>query len=146
MSFTIREARESDFQQFIFLFKEFAEFERKPTVMVNTLERMNIEKEYFNAFLVENEVGEIIGYATWNFVYYTWCGKSIYMDDLYVKPDYRGLGLGRKLIHKVFDFARETNCQKVKWQVSQWNQDAKVFYKSLDAKLIENEDSCELIL
>lgn len=68
------------------------------------------------------------------------------MDDLYVKPEYRGLGLGTKLINEVISFARSQNCHKVRWQVSEWNTNSIEFYKSLGAKLDNLEYRCDLIL
>ena len=59
------------------------------------------EKEHFNCFVAETADGEIAGYVTYFFAYYTWVGKSLYMDDLYVRPDFRGQGIGSLLIHKI---------------------------------------------
>ncbi|MFT7419165.1 MAG: ribosomal protein S18 acetylase RimI-like enzyme, partial [Arcticibacterium sp.] len=83
-------------------------------------------------------------YATFNFVYYTWSGKSIYMDDLYIKLEFRGKSIGSKLIQEVINHAKANNCQKVKWQVSHWNVKAKAFYRSLGAEIDDNEQNCEL--
>lgn len=79
----IRRATEADFEQVHALFMEFAEFEKLPDKMVNTVERMKSEQEYFNCWVVENpDDNKIIGYVTYFFCYYTWTGKAIYMDDL----------------------------------------------------------------
>ena len=142
----IREFGEDDFEQLLELFKEFSVFEKRPHMMVNDLTTMKAEKDYFKGFAAVLPDGQIVGYATYNFVYYTWSGKSIYMDDLYVKPAHRGTGLGKGLINKVIDFARENKCQKVKWQVSHWNVKAKEFYRSLGAVIDDNEQNCDLKL
>jgi GNAT superfamily N-acetyltransferase len=86
----------------------------------------------------------IVGYATFIFCYYTWVGKSLYMDDLYVLPAYRGKGIGTLLIGKVIDYARETKCHRLRWQVSKWNDRAIVFYKSLGAVINETEQNCDI--
>ena len=129
MDITIREVKEEDFEQIIELFKDFAAFEKLPDKMINTVERMTAEKEYFHCFVAEAPNKEIVGYATYFFSYYTWIGKCLYMDDLYVKPGYRGDGLGTLLIRKVIDFARQSNCHKMRWQVSKWNAPAIEFYR-----------------
>jgi len=68
------------------------------------------------------------------------------MDDLYVKPDYRGNGVGIMLIKKVIDFAKAEKCKKLRWQVSEWNQPAFDFYKSLGATVDSIESNCDLII
>lgn len=59
---------------------------------------------------------------------------------------YRGNGLGSKLIVEVIEMAKRENCNKVKWQVSKWNQQAIEFYKSKWAEIDDVEINCELIL
>lgn len=142
----IRKAVESDFEQINALFKEFAEFERLPEKMVNTVEQMKAEQDYFNCWVVENTDKQIIGYVTYFFAYYTWIGKSMYMDDLYVKPEYRGNGIGALLINKVIEYAKETGCHKLRWQVSNWNNPAISFYQSLGAEISGVEQNCDLII
>ena len=146
MEITIRSVSESDFPQLIDLFKEFAIFEKHPDKMVNSIERMMQEKEFFNCFVAETNDGKIIGYATYFYSYYTWSGKSLYMDDLYVTPNFRAKGIGSQLINKVIDFARTSNCHKVRWQVSRWNQQAIGFYNSLGATIDDVEWNCDLLL
>ncbi len=146
MKITIRPAMEADFDSLIDLFSEFALFEKLPEKMTNTTEQMKLEKEWFNCFVAETDKREIVGYVTWFFAYYTWTGKSIYMNDLYVKPAYRGHGIGTKLISKVIETARQTRCNKLRWQVSSWNQPAIEFYKSLGASIDSTEQNCDLIL
>lgn len=136
---------ESDFPCLIDMFKEFAEFEKLPEKMINTVERMNKEKEYFHGFIIRNNK-DIIGYVTYFFAYYTWTGKSLYMDDLYIRPVYRGQGLGTILINKVISFAKEQECNKLRWQVSNWNEPAIRFYKSLGADINDVEINCDLLL
>jgi ribosomal protein S18 acetylase RimI-like enzyme len=146
MEVTIRKAEEYDFNQIIDLFKEFAAFETLPDKMVNTVERMKAEKDLFNCYVAETKDKILIGYVTHFFCYYTWIGKSLYMDDLYVKPDFRGKGIGTSLIKKVIEYAKLTNCHKLRWQVSKWNTPAIDFYKSLGAEIDSTEQNCDLLL
>lgn len=146
MNITIREIKADDFSGLITLFTEFATFEKTPEKMINTVDRMTVEQEFFNGFVALNDSEEIVGYVTHFFAYYTWIGKSLYMDDLYVKEEFRGHGIGTELINKVIEYAKTTNCQKVKWQVSEWNKPAIEFYKSLGASIDSVESNCDLLL
>lgn len=146
MNITIREIKADDFTRLISLFTEFATFEKTPEKMTNTVDRMTVEQEFFNGFVALNDSEEIVGYVTHFFAYYTWIGKSLYMDDLYVKEEFRGHGIGTELINKVIEYAKTTNCQKVKWQVSEWNKPAIEFYKSLGASIDSVESNCDLLL
>ena len=146
MNITIREIKVDDFTGLISLFTEFATFEKTPEKMTNTVDRMTVEQEFFNGFVALNDSEEIVGYVTHFFAYYTWIGKSLYMDDLYVKEEFRGHGIGTELINKVIEYAKTTNCQKVKWQVSEWNKPAIEFYKSLGASIDSVESNCDLLL
>ncbi|NWJ51165.1 MAG: GNAT family N-acetyltransferase [Bacteroidetes bacterium] len=146
MNIKIREIAESDFEALLALFLEFAVFEKLPEKMTNTLEEMRAEKAYLKGFVAVNTDNEIVGYVTCFFAYYTWIGKSLYMDDLYVRPSYRGCGVGTKLINSVIAFAKAEQCKKLKWQVSEWNQPAIDFYKSLGASVDGVESNCDLLL
>ena len=145
MTVTIRKIEERDFPALIALFNEFALFEKLPEKMTNSVEQMLEEKDYLTGFVVVNNADEILGYVTYFFGYYTWIGKSLYMDDLYVRPDFRGAGVGTKLINEVIAFAKAENCKKLRWQVSEWNQPAIDFYKSLGATVDAVESNCDLI-
>lgn len=146
MNITIRPIIEADFEQLITLFQEFATFEKRPHLMVNSLEKMQAEKAYFNGLVaIDTEGDTIVGYVTYFFCYYTWSGKALYMDDLYITPAFRGKGLGSDLIQKVIAFAKDNNCSKLKWQVSDWNTLAIEFYKNLGAEIDNVEQNCILI-
>jgi GNAT superfamily N-acetyltransferase len=145
MTVTIRKIDECDYLVLISLFKEFALFEKLPEKMTNSVEQMLREKEYLTGFVAVNDVDEIVGYATYFFGYYTWIGKSLYMDDLYVRPNFRGAGVGTKLISEVIAFAKAENCKKLRWQVSEWNQPAIDFYKSLGVNVDAVESNCDLV-
>ena len=146
MKINIRKATEQDFEQINILFREFAEFERLPEKMINSVERMKAEKDLFNCFVAETPDSGIIGYAAYFFCYFTWTGKAMYMDDLYVKPDYRGTGVGSSLINQVINYAKESGCHKLRWQVSDWNKPAKGFYIKLGAEICNVEQNCDLML
>lgn len=146
MNITIRPATENDYPAIVEMFKEFAHFEHLDERLTNTVERIKAEAEYFNCFVAINNKDEIVGYATYFFAYFTWTGKSLYMDDLYVKESCRGEGVGKLLINKVIEFAKVSRCHKLRWQVSDWNAPAIGFYKSLGAEIDNQERNCDLDL
>ncbi len=145
MEIRIRKAETSDFDRINALFREFAVFEKLPEKMTNTVEQMLEEKEYFNCFVAETPDGEIAGYVTYFFCYYTWIGKSLYMDDLYVRREFRGQGIGSLLIRQVISYAKDSGCHKLRWQVSEWNRPAIDFYKKLGADISGVEQNCDLV-
>lgn len=137
---------ESHYAELIGLIKEFSVFEKQSDKMTNSVTKMLKEKDFIHGFVVKDECNKIAGYVTYFVAYYTWVGKSLYMDDLYVRPGYRGKGLGTALIQKVIASAKEQDCYKVRWQVSKWNQPAIDFYNSLGAVIEGMEDNCDLFL
>ena len=104
---------------------------------------MREEKKYFEFFVAEVD-GEIVGMALYFFAYYTWVGKSLYLDDLYVKPEYRGLNIGKALLEKIIEVAKEENCMRMRWQVLDWNNTAIEFYKKMNASLSQEWINCDL--
>jgi GNAT superfamily N-acetyltransferase len=143
VNFSIRQGEEKDFPAVLELIKALALFEKAPEKVSNTVALMRREKDYFNLFVAEKPDGEIIGFALFYFVYYTWVGKSLYLDDLFVKEAYRGNGVGRALLRKVLDFARRNECKRVRWQVLEWNRPAIEFYRKLGVDLDDEWINCD---
>ena len=144
MNITIRKAIKKDYPAILELIKELAEFEKAPEKVINTVERMNEEDQYFEALVVEKEGGQIIGMALYFFAYYTWVGKSLYLDDLIIKEKYRGNKIGTKLLEQIMDIAKKTKCKRVRWQVLDWNTPAIEFYKSYGANLDGEWINCDI--
>ena len=142
---TIKNIEENDFEELVALFLEFATFQNQPEKMKNSVEKMISEKDFLHGFTARDEDDRIIGYATFFFAYYTWVGKSLYMDDLYIKEQYRGKGIGTLLINTVIKHAEKEKCDRLRWQVSEWNKPAISFYKTLGAKIDETERNCDIV-
>ena len=138
MKYTIRVAEEKDYPGIIELIKELAEFERALGKVINTPEYMEKEKDLFGCFLAIDENEKIIGMALYFYAYFTWVGKSLYLDDLYVRPEYRENGIGTALLDKIFKLARKENCRRLRWQVLNWNEQAINLYRKVGAT-IDNE-------
>lgn len=143
MKITIRKANEDDFSSILGLIKELALFEKAPEKVTNTVEQMKSEKDFFKCFVALNETHEIIGIALYFYAYYTWVGKSLYLDDLYVKEAYRGNKIGSKLLEKIFETAKKENCKRVRWQVLDWNTNAINMYKNCGANIDEEWFNCD---
>ena len=77
------------------------------------------------------------------FAYYTWVGKSLYLDDIYVKPDFRGRGVGSMLLRSIFEVAKRENCKRLRWQVLDWNENAISFYKKRGAAISGEWLNCD---
>jgi GNAT superfamily N-acetyltransferase len=146
MSITIRKAGDADFPALIAIIAEFAAFQRSSGKMINTPELMSAERDAFTCFVAVTEENEIIGYAICFFAYFTWSGRSLYLDDLFVKEAFRGQKIGKRLLDAVVAFAVEERCKKVRWQVSDWNTPAQEFYKKFGAVIDDVELNCDLAL
>ena len=82
--------------------------------------------------------GEPSGFAVFYPFYSTFAGRQcLYLEDIYVRPASRRVGLGRELIDAFFRTARERGCPKVEWRVLRWNEPALAFYRSLGADVLD---------
>ena len=104
MTIKLRQAVEADFPEILDMIKELALFEKAPEKVSNSVEQMRKEKDFFKCILAEDQHWNIMGIALYFFAYYTWVGKSLYLDDLYVKPQFRKNGVGKRLLDEIFDF------------------------------------------
>lgn len=146
MKVFVKRADEQDFPKILDLIKEFSVFQGAREKVTITLEQMIQERAYFQCFIAENEDKEVVGYVTFFFAYYSWTGKAVYLDDLYVREVFRKQGVGKQLLQSVIDFAKEEQCRKVRWQVSKWNANAIAFYNRMGAQIDEVEINCDLVL
>ncbi len=135
MDVSIRKAQEEDFPEILSLIKELAAFEKSPEKVTNTVDLMKKEKELFHCFVAETESKEIVGMAIYFFAYYTWVGKSLYLEDIYVKESFRRHSIGSALLRKIFEIAKEEDCKRVRWQVLDWNKDAIQMYSKFGAEI-----------
>ncbi len=133
--FRVREATEEDFPAILSLIKELAEYERSPDAVTNSVGQMKREREHFSCFVAELPDGTIAGMALFFTAYFTWVGKSIYLEDIIVKQAYRQLGIGTALMERVMQRAKDENCKRVRWQVLDWNEPAISFYRKCGAEI-----------
>lgn len=146
MNTTIRKANKQDYPAILALIKELATFVKAPDKVTNSVELMNKEDEHFNCLVAENENKDIVALALYFYAYFTWTGKSLYLDDLYVKEKYRGQKIGSQLLEEIFKIAKQENCKRVRWQVIEWNKPALEFYKKCGAQIDKEIANCDFDL
>jgi GNAT superfamily N-acetyltransferase len=142
MSITIRPAVIDDAPAILALVRELAEYERLPHMVEAT--EASLEESLFGerpgaeALIAESDEGPV-GFAVFFFNYSTFLGRSgIYLEDLYVRPEMRGQGIGKQLLAEVARRAVERGCQRLEWAVLDWNEPSIQFYKSLGAKPLDD--------
>lgn len=137
MSMIIRQATPNDAQAIYDMIYELAVYEKAPEEVVTTPDE--IRESLFAAdskteALICEVDGKVVGYAVFFTSYSTWLGRNgIYMEDLYISPDYRGNGAGKALLKTIARYAVERKCGRLEWSVLDWNQPAIDFYLSIGA-------------
>jgi GNAT superfamily N-acetyltransferase len=133
----IRAATEADSSLILELILELAEYERLTAEVTASTEI--IAENLFGTrpcaeVLIAELAGQPIGYALFFGTYSTFTGKpGIYLEDIYIRPDWRGRGFGKALLQNVAGIAVERGCARLEWSVLDWNQPAIDFYQSLGA-------------
>ena len=134
---TIRPAAIEDTDEILALIYELALYEKAPDEAKATREQ--IIESFFTVnpkvFCEIVEVdGSIAGLAIWFLNYSTWQGKhGIYLEDLFVRPQYRGKGYGKALLRHLAAICEERGYGRFQWWVLDWNEPSIEFYKSLGA-------------
>ena len=132
-----RLAQPADAEDIHRLIYELAVYEKAPEQMVATIAQIN--SSLFNsspvAFCHVAEVdGKIVGIALWFLNYSTWLGKpGIYLEDLFVQPEFRGHGIGKSFMKVLAQLCIERGYERFQWWVLDWNKPSIDFYKSLGA-------------
>ena len=137
----IRSARVEDAPIILQLIKELADFERAPDEVEATekeiIETIFAEEPKVFCELVEVE-DEIAGMAIWFLNYSTWQGKhGIYLEDLYIRPEFRGRGFGKALLKHLAVLCNERGYGRFQWWVLDWNESAIEFYRGLGAEAMD---------
>lgn len=136
-SLTFRYATEKDVSLILSFIKELAAYEKLLDEVVATEELLQewiFEKKKAEViFAIHN--GQEIGFALFFHNFSTFLGRSgIYLEDLFVKPEYRGQGFGKALITKLARIAVERGCGRMEWWCLDWNKSSIDFYLSLGAQ------------
>jgi GNAT superfamily N-acetyltransferase len=138
----IRKATAADAALIVEMIRELAEFEHELEQVDATPQDLLRDgfstNRRFHAFVAEWD-GQPAAYALYFFTYSTWAGRpSLFVEDLFVRAQFRGKGIGKALLQRMAVIAREQNCYGMRWEVLNWNAPAIDFYRSLGAK-VQNE-------
>ena len=138
MSLNIRQATREDIPLILWFIRALASYERLADEVVASAELL--EKNLFSDDSIANTLiaeweGSPAGFALYFFTFSTFLAKpGIYLEDLFVKPDYRGFGIGRALLRQLSKMAIDQGCGRLDWAVLDWNEPAITFYKKLGAQ------------
>jgi GNAT superfamily N-acetyltransferase len=137
----IRRARPADIPEILAMVRDLAEYERAPDQAVAT------EEQYLEVFFGENprvfahvvehegEGHRLGAFAIWFLNFSTWLGRNgLYLEDLYVRPELRGSGYGRRLLSTLAQECVNNDYGRLEWWVLDWNEPALGFYRTLGAK------------
>ncbi|CAG9826659.1 unnamed protein product [Diabrotica balteata] len=145
---TIRKAELDDMPQVFQMIKELSDFEdmgHKVKIDVEILKRDLAEKSpAFQCIVAEVPDGKLIGYAVYSQIYSTFDGKTVYLEDLYVSPKYRGLKAGKNLFLTVMKNAYQDGCRRGFFHVLTWNPAVK-FYHELGAVNVTQRDNYQIL-
>lgn len=137
-SINLRIANPSDSSDILNLVKELAVFEKAEqevkTKIVDYEEGM--ESNLFQVILAEHSLDGVVGMALFFPYFSTWGGKTMYLEDFIVKESWRRFGIGSLLFERFLEESKKQGAKKVKWQVLDWNESAKAFYKKYQAHFI----------
>ena len=133
----IGEATEEDVPLILSLIRELAEYEKLSDEVVATEEGLRdnlFGRRRYAEVLIAEQGGTPAGFALFFHNFSTFLGKpGIYLEDLYVKPEFRGAGIGKELLVHLARLAKGRDCGRLEWWVLDWNEPAMGFYGKLGA-------------
>ncbi len=141
-SFSLRDARPEDAADITRLVHDLAVFERIADEALATPEQFHEQLfgEPPNAYAMVAEIaGRVVGVAIWFYNFSTFqCRPGLYVEDVYVEPEHRGLGIGRAFFRGMAQRALRRGCSRMEWSVLDWNETAVKFYRSMGAVGMED--------
>jgi GNAT superfamily N-acetyltransferase len=136
----IRPATPADVPQILAFIRALAAYEREPNAVTATEEQLLADgfgpNPYYFCLIAEHD-SRPAGFAFYFFNYSTWLGRpGLYLEDLFVEPEFRGLGIGKAILKRVAAIAIEKGCPRMQWEVLDWNTPAIDFYKAMGADFL----------
>ena len=139
--FQIRRAVPSDTPVIFDLIKKLAVYEKLEDDVITSVEELqeNLFSKSFAKVLMAEEDRKPVGFALYFYNFSTFVGKpGIYLEDLFVEPEYRGKGYGKALLIELAKIAKAEDCGRFEWSVLDWNTPSIEFYKALGAKPMDD--------
>lgn len=139
--FTIREAGMEDARLIYNFIMEMAEYEKEADEVKTDMEKVSntICNKRFAEALIGEYKGVPVAYAVFFHSYSTYLGKPcIYLEDLFVKPAYRGFGFGKAILAFLAKLSLDRDCGRFDWSCLDWNEPSIRFYKKMGAEALEN--------
>jgi len=134
----LRFATEADTAIILQLINQLATFEKLASEVVTdeaTLKSQLFEGQKVAEVILAEYHNQTVGFALFFHNFSTFLGRrGLYLEDLFVKEQFRGLGIGKQLLTTLARIAHSRNCGRIEWWVLNWNQPAIKFYKNLKAK------------
>ena len=145
----LRFAEPDDCSVLFDLIKALAEYEKlSDAVTGNVLalkEHLFGSSKYIEAIVAEY-TGEVVGFALFFHNYSTFLTlPGIYLEDIFVLPEYRQMGFGKALLTRVAQIAVERNCGRLEWSVLDWNEPAQAFYRRMGASILDDWRICRVM-
>jgi GNAT superfamily N-acetyltransferase len=141
MATSIRTATAADVPLILSFVRALAVYERAPEAVTATeagLLRDGFGPNPFYFCLIADHDGQPAGFALYFFNYSTWMGRpGLYLEDIFVHPEFRGLGIGKMLLQQVAAIAVQKGCLRLQWEVLDWNTPAIDFYKAMGAEFLD---------
>ncbi|GLX77479.1 N-acetyltransferase [Thalassotalea insulae] len=137
-SVSIRPATADDAEIILYFIRELAIYEKAEDEVLATVEtiKSSMFGEHSGVYgLIAEFDGKAIGFSVYFYNYSTWLAKpGLYLEDLYVSPEFRGKGAGVSLLKQLAKIALEKGCGRFEWSCLDWNTPSREFYESLGAE------------
>ena len=138
---SMRFAEENDCEKILFFIRELASYEKMSDEVVATEKLLHewLFEKHIAEVIFACENGEEVGFALFFHNFSTFLGRAgIYLEDLYVMPEFRGKGYGKALLKQLACIAEERGCGRLEWWCLDWNRPSIDFYLSLGAVPMED--------
>ena len=134
----IRPATLGDEYEIVAMVRELAEYERAADLAVATPTHFRAalfgDNPAVHALIAETDSGDVAGFALWFLNFSTWQGRhGIHLEDLYVRPQFRGQGMGHALLSELASICVENDFPRFEWAVLDWNEPARDVYQHIGA-------------